>query len=218
GGRRLRHYLERRMPSWIRPEFIQAHALVDRDLASLGRPEPKSHAGREIDWMFTSLFVSRAFGLIGSFALANGVEVRSPLSDRRVIDFALSRPWWERSSGTETKRLLRRSMAGLLPAEVLAPRPYRTGITGGYSHRWMKKVFPRVLDETMQQPLLLEELGIVRSDELRRAAAAYSWWGDSYTRVNLFYTLQTELWLRARRAETAVSQGAGAARAVERVY
>src|SRR5690606_8178135 len=102
-----------------------------------------------------------------------GVEVRSPLSDRRVIEFALSRPWWERSSGRETKRLLRRAMRGLLPDEVLAPRRHRTGVTGGYSHRWMVDVFPGMLEQTMRTPMLLEELGLIRSDELRRACAAY---------------------------------------------
>ncbi len=200
GGRRLRNYLERPIPSWIDPDFATRHNLEERDLEYVGRPLKTSHAMREIDWQFTSLFVSRAFGLITTFALRNGVEMRSPLSDRRVIDFALSRPWWERSSGKETKRLLRRAMQGLLPEEVLAPRPYRTGITGGYSHRWMVEVFPALLERTLRKPFILEELGIVRTEALRRACAEYPRRRDSATRVGLYYTLQAELWLRAREA------------------
>src|SRR5690606_32007881 len=160
---------------------------------------PASPAVREFDWHFASLFFARAFALITGFALREGVEVRSPLSDRRVIEFAVSRPWWERSSGKETKRLLRRAMHGLLPEEVLAPRPYRTGITGGYSHRWMVEVLLGLLERTMREPLVLEELGIVRAEELRRACAEYPRRRDAATRVGLYYTLQTELWLRARR-------------------
>jgi asparagine synthase (glutamine-hydrolysing) len=203
GGRRLRHYLERGVPPWMDADFAARHDLEGRDLEYIGRPLKTTHALREIDWQFTSLFVSRAFSLITGWALRHGVEVRSPLSDRRVIDLALSRPWWERSSGKETKRLLRSAMRGLLPDEVLAPRPHRTGITGGYSHRWMAEVFPALLERTLRKPMILEELGIVHTDALRRACAEYPRRGDAATRVNLYYTLQAELWLRARLWERA---------------
>lgn len=218
GGRRLKHFLERGLPPWVDADFAVRHSLEERDLEYVGRPLKTTHALREIDWQFTSLFVARAFALITSWALRQGVELRSPLSDRRVIDFALSRPWWERSSGKETKRLLRSAMRGLLPDDVLAPRPYRTGITGGYSHRGMVELFPELLERTLRKPLILEELGIVDTDALRRACVEYPRRGDSATRVNLYYTLQTELWLRARergRADRGEAEMAAAAVSVQ---
>ena len=198
-GRRLKNYLERPIPSWVDAKFLAQHDLENRDRGFVARPIHTTHAMREIDWQFTSLFVARAFALIGTFALNRGVELRSPLSDRRVIEFALSRPWWERSSGTQSKKLLRRAMDGLLPADVLAPRSHRTGVTGGYSHRGMVSLFPNLLEQVMTQPLILEELSIVRPALLREACTAYPRRGDSATRVGLFYTLQAELWLRAQR-------------------
>jgi hypothetical protein len=60
----------------------------------------------------------------------------------------------------------------------------------------MRDVFPHVLAETLERPLLLEEMGIVRSAALRQASTDYGRHGDAFTRVNLYYTLQTELWLR----------------------
>jgi asparagine synthase (glutamine-hydrolysing) len=197
GGRRLRHYLERPVPDWLDPQFVARHRLVERDLEFVGRPIHASHAERELDWYQTSLFLARAFAYVSEFALAAGVELRSPLSDRRIIDFALTRPWWERSSGTETKLLLRRAMTGLLPDEVLAPRAYRTGVTSGYSHRWMCDAFPQLLAETLCSPLLLEQLGMVRPDLLSAASVRYAKTADLGTGVKLFFTLQTELWLRA---------------------
>ena len=200
GGRRLRHYLERELPTWLDAGFVVRQRLEERDQAYMTRPVSASRAEREIDWYFTCLFVSRAFARLSTLALASGVELRSPLSDRRVIELALSRPWWERSSGTETKRLLRTAMRGLLPEQVLAPRPFRTGVTSGYSHGAMTKVFPSLLAAVRGAPLILEELGIVNARKFYEAASGYAErGGSSYTRVNLFYTLQTELWLRAKR-------------------
>ncbi|MGH7459848.1 MAG: asparagine synthetase B family protein [Longimicrobiales bacterium] len=198
GGRRLQHYLERKMPGWMRPAFLAEHKLAERDFGALTRPIRASHSEREIDWFFTCPYIPRAFSFLGEFAITAGVELRSPLSDRRVLEFALSRPWWERSSGKETKRLLRRSMQGLLPDHVLAPRPHRTGITRGYSHRWMCEVFPTLLENTLREPMLLEQWGIVRSDLLREGCRQYPRTRDAWTAVNMFNTLQTELWLRAR--------------------
>lgn len=197
GGRRLRHYLERKIPAWIEPTFAARERLAERDLDYLAPDLPVSLARREIAWQFTSPFISRAFSLLGGFALSRGVELRSPLADRRIIKFALSRPWWERSSGRETKYLLRRAMRGLLPPSILAPRERRTGITSGYSHRWMMEAFPALLRETLARPMMLEELGVIRAESLRKASEQYRWEGDAYTRVNMFYTLQAELWLRA---------------------
>src|SRR5690606_16717808 len=132
---------------WLNADFASSRRLAERDLEHVGRPIDVTHAQREMDWQFTCTFVARAFANITRWSLAAGVEVRSPLSDRRVIEFALSRPWWERSSGTETKVLLRQSMKGLLPDDVLAPRARRTGVTSGYSHRAMSESYPELLRE-----------------------------------------------------------------------
>lgn len=209
GGRPLSHYMERRIPPWLNTDYLKQSRLRERDLEHLTRPVSSSRAEREIDWYFTCLFISRAFSKLTSLALEKGVELRSPLSDRRVIEFALSRPWWERSSGKETKRLLRSSMRGLLPDSVLAPRPYRTGVTSGYSHGAMTRIFPSVLDEVRKSPLILDELGVVRSKTFYDSATEYvERGGDAFHRVNLFYTLHTELWLRSRlRGETPTGVG-----------
>lgn len=197
-GRRLRHYLERHIPAWIDRDFARRHDLAGRDAPFLGRPGFPSHTTREMDWFLGNPFITRAFALLGEYALDADIELRSPLTDRRIIEFAFSRPWWERSSGTETKRLLRAAMKGALPRTVLAPRTHRTGITSGYSHRWMRNRFPTLFEHTTRKPLILEELGIINGTALRAAARDYPTSGDAWVRVNLFYTLQTELWLRAR--------------------
>lgn len=196
-GHAPRHYLERMMPSWIDDGFARRHGLAERDLEHLGRDEAPSHALREMDWMLGNAFIVRAFAHLAEYALDAGMELRSPLGDRRIVEFAFGRPWWERSSGRESKLLLRDAVRGSLPDAILAPRPERSGVTAGYSQRWMRDAFPALLESTLRRPLVLEQLGIVRAAALRDAADRYPRTGDAWTRVNLYYTLQTELWLRS---------------------
>ena len=152
---------------------------------------------REAHFFLASPYLSRAFQCLSGFALEAGVELRSPLYDRRVVEFACSRPREERNDGRETKRLLRRSMRGLLPDEVLVPRPYRTGITTAYSDRKMRESYPRLM-EPLLDSLRLAELGIVDRRALTEAWQEFLRTGANDLKIPLFLTLNVELWVRAR--------------------
>jgi asparagine synthase (glutamine-hydrolysing) len=200
-----RHYLERWPAPWTRPAFMEDARLRDRELAVLHGPRAESFAHAETSlylmmpiWGWGAAYMHRAM-------LREGVEARSPLLDRRVVDFALRRPVAERSFGPETKRLLRRAMAGLLPPEVLAPRRYRTGMTVGFSRARMRSAYPALFAEAFNQNLRLADLGIVDPARLRAAADGWRERGDEYDRVNLFHTLKVEFWLRG--LETRAQRG-----------
>src|SRR5690606_31149939 len=96
----------------------------------------------ETNWYLTYPYFPRVFGLASAMALEEGVELRSPLYDARIIELALARPRSERSSGGETKLLLRKAVEGLLPEHILAPRPTKTGTTSAYFERSMREGFP----------------------------------------------------------------------------
>ena len=194
GGSRV-DYLERSLARWIRPEFARRHDLVARERARM----PRRGRGwrREAHFYLTSPSFPRAFQCLSAFALEAGVELRSPLYDARVVAFACGRPREERNTGRETKRLLRRAMHGLLPDEVLGPRPFRTGITSAYSDRRMRESYPALMD-TLQGPLRLEELGIVDRQALDGAWADFLRTGANDLKIPIFLTLQVELWLRGR--------------------
>jgi hypothetical protein len=125
------------------------------------------------------------------------VEIRSPLMDLRIVEFALSRPVSDRADHAGTKHVLRQSVRRLLPAAVLAPRQWRTGVTIGYSRRRMTEAYPRLLGRLFAEPLRLADLGLVDPDALRRGAERWCA-GDlnDMLRVNLFNTMKVEFWLR----------------------
>lgn len=195
----MHSHMERPIPPWISPDFVRRHDLVGRQRALLPRLGPGGYTEAEIRWYLAAPMMAHLSSHLAQLARQEGVELRSPLFDRRVVEFALARPRRERVAGHETKYLLRRAVRGLLPDEVLAPRPYRTGMTIGYSSRRMEESYPAAFEELFHSPLLLAELGIVDEGELRHAVREYlAGRVKSFNRVNLFYTLQTEWWLRSR--------------------
>ena len=195
-GRPLRSYLERPVAPWMNTDFTRRHGLAARERDNMPARGGRGAAEYELYWYFTYPYLSRIYSLVCTHALESGIELRSPLLDRRVIEFARRRPRWERSSGGENKRLLRKAMEGLLPAEFLAPRPARTGLSSAYFERSMRTVHGDLLLETFRNPLL-GELGIVDAESLRQRCERHVRRGGSgLTEVQLFFSFQTELWLR----------------------
>jgi asparagine synthase (glutamine-hydrolysing) len=196
-GRRSADDLSRATPAWIRPDFAREHQLEERERQHMPQREGYHGWRREAHHFLAAPAFPRAFRCLSEFALDAGVELRSPLFDRRVIEFACSRPREERNSGRETKRLLRAAMRDLLPASVLAPRSHRTGITTAYSHRRMLQEFPVLLARHGKMQMLAE-LGIVEPRKVQEGWDEYRRTGNVAIKIPLFLTMHVELWLRAR--------------------
>lgn len=191
-----RSHLERPFPAWLEADFIRRHDLLERERAQL--PSRRGGAAAEAEWYLMHPVPVHIATSLAGLALQEGVELRSPLYDRRVVEFALGRPRWERASARETKYLLRRAVRGLLPDSILAPRARRTGLAVGYAGRQMQKSYAAEFEATLREPLILAELGVISPGRLRQAVSDYLARGDSLVGMQLFFTLQTEWWLRAR--------------------
>lgn len=213
GGKPLTEFTPfRQPPAWIRSDFVRRYALMDRERAHAAAPATLSRAARESHLYFTLPIFGRMAQFLGSFALDEGLEHRSPLFDERLVRFAASRPVAERRRGGETKRLLRDSMRGLLPDSVLESRPYRTGETIGYLARGLRAGMGPLLDECLQNPVL-GDLGIIEPSIVRSAWNEFLRTDDRHTAVALYLTVETELWLRTH--ASAPLAGAVAADAAE---
>jgi asparagine synthase (glutamine-hydrolysing) len=73
--------------------------------------------------------------------MANSLELRVPLLDHVILEFAASLPPDFKVRGRETKRILKGAFAGVLPPEVLArkkagfPVPYEQWLNGPLKER-----------------------------------------------------------------------------------
>ena len=192
---------EFRPPAWVRPEVVESSGYLDREwkaeqsLAS----QAGSRERKETLLPLLSPVTARVAASTSNFALDYGVEVRAPLLDRRVIDFAARRPREERASAGSVKHLLRAAAVGALPPAVLAPRTTRTGTLGHYFAREFSADRYGNVTEAFQNPVLAE-LGIVDKQRLSDAWIQYRASGDATLGAALFLTLQVELWLKDQQA------------------
>lgn len=199
GGRRLRASMERIAPPWISKKFLQEHGIVDR-FASLGPDAQKARSAseREMRFYLSHQFFARVNAKMAGFALDCGVELRSPLFDQRVVQFAFSRPPEERNNAGDQKRLLRAAMRGLLPDSLLGVRRVKTGTLGFYFAGQMHSEGLQRLGQ-LRSSHSLADAGVIDPTALERAVARYRAEGASYPFAeSLYCTLQAEMWLNAR--------------------
>ena len=199
GTRSFRASIQRIAPPWIEEQFVREHSLAER-FASLG---PEGQPGttaveREAQFYLTHQLFARVNAKVAGFALDHGVELRSPLLDRRIVRFALSRPAEERNNEGDHKRLLRAAMRGLLPESVLAPREAKTGTLSMYVAHHVRSEGLSLLAQALPATALADA-GIVNPTELATAATRYRNEGAAYPHAeSLYCTLQAESWLSAR--------------------
>ena len=199
GGRAFRSLFLSPPAPWIRADFATRHDLIGRQ-EQLFPPGQSVEAQGEIRYYLTSPFFTTVLATVSGYALEGGVEERSPSIDERVVRFAANRPREERNFAGESKRLLRRALQGLLPDRVLAPRKYKTGTTTRYFLTSMMRDFPALARSAFARPVLAE-LGIVDRSRLQEAVRQLEARAiDAETASQLFFTLQTELWLQGRQA------------------
>jgi hypothetical protein len=126
-----------------------------------------------------------------------GVDLRFPLHDRRVVEFALAMPPAEWMSPTETKVILRRVAGPLLPPEV-AGQPVKVDFSA-----LMAEEILALASSLLRSPLLTEQEGWIDATVLRGELAGlrhlYLSGDPSYRRVQweLWHALAIEIWFRA---------------------
>jgi asparagine synthase (glutamine-hydrolysing) len=197
GEATARHYLQRPIPPWMDRPALDRLGVLEREAEGTPPEVRMRPAASEMRWYLEHPFGGRILSTVSSLALDGGIELRSPLLDERIVRFAASRPWSERSWRTETKRLLRAAATDWLPSEVLAPRRTRTGTTSGYLARSLLAEAHRI-DEILHGESALADAGMLDADILLREWQRYRRHGGENLAVALLFTTQTELWLRAR--------------------
>ena len=206
GGRGLGNYLDPVVPGWMCEDFLRIRGLLDREHVSIPMRGRRNSAAYETHWYLSHPYFPRVFGCVAAIALEEGVELRSPLYDRRIIEFAVRRPRRERASRRGTKLLLRHAVRDLVPAPVLAPRARRTGITSAYFARSLRSEAGPIVERGLSGSALAAA-GMIDAERFRAAWRSYLGPDGEEPSGNFFSTLQAELWLRAHTSSSVDESG-----------
>jgi asparagine synthase (glutamine-hydrolysing) len=124
-------------------------------------------------------------------SMANSLEARSPFLDHKVIEFAASLPDTLKLQGRETKSLLKKVAARLVPSDVIYRSKMGFGVPIGKWFRGEMKDFVR--DILLSRKSL--ERGIIRPEILKRYVTEHIA-GERDHSFQLWTLLMLELWFQ----------------------
>ena len=198
GGRAVRDAGVRQIPEWMSDEMRSSPALLERRRLRTSRRPQEGLSAAEQAWFLQAAFPERTTALVFDICQQEGVELRTPLLDQRVVRFAATRPRWESNSGRQNKHLLRKSMQQLLPPQVVAPRASRTGLPSSYLERTLVSQLGYAR-ESFASGMLLAQIGIVSHKRLLSSLDDFlsTKAVSSEGAVALMCAVQAEWWLRS---------------------
>jgi asparagine synthase (glutamine-hydrolysing) len=122
--------------------------------------------------------------------MANSLELRVPLLDHKVLEFAASLPPGYKVLGQQTKRVLKAAFAKVLPAEILTRK--KAGFPVPYT-AWLRTAFADRVRETLLSDRARNR-GYFQPEEVSRILDAHRETGRFSKEV--FSLLVVELWHR----------------------
>jgi len=192
------------LPAWLADDFTRRHDIVGRQVAieAALSADGGGRADAETRRSLINPTIPRVLTGFSALALEYSIELRAPLLDQRVVEFAARRPRAERASAGAVKHLLRRAARDVVPASVLAPRKAKTGVLTDYFARSFKADPDGTVSDAFANSRLAD-MGIVDAAAMQQAWREYQT-GTGGAGGHLFVAFQTELWLRTRRQTTVV--------------
>lgn len=174
-------------------EFLESSASGSASgfVASLAvavRDEPLLHQMLYLDtktWLPDDLLIKA-----DKITMANSLELRVPLLDHEVLEFAASLPPQFKVSGKQTKRILKAAFAKVLPKEVLNRK--KAGFPVPYEG-WLRHRLRRQVEEMLLSDRAVAR-GYFRKDEVGRLLKANA--AQANLSKEVFCLLTLELWHR----------------------
>ncbi|TVR59517.1 MAG: hypothetical protein EA422_14950 [Gemmatimonadales bacterium] len=202
GRRVVSRPFERPMPPWTAASAETLRAMLEADRrwhdATFLRPY-RSVTDRNRAWGLMFPAFPRVCAALFDLMRHEGVELRMPMYDDRLVRFSLARPFHEFNQPGKNKVLLREAMRGRLPDLLLDPRPgrHKTGTAEGYFRgRFDREAPERFRALTAQRdPWVGEVLGVLRAGEVAERLSRSQEEGRRWE-VQLVSTLLAEEWLR----------------------
>lgn len=150
---------ELNLPEYIADQYRTALAEVPHLAGETGQDRRMRIASHLNITRFMPMLLDRKDRL----SMANGVEVRVPFCDHRLVEYVFNVPWSMKTYDGREKSLLRGAVADLLPRSVVERRkaPYPSTQDAGYD-RAIRQELEKIVAEPSSPVLPLLDLDAVR--------------------------------------------------------
>lgn len=159
-----------------------------RDLETQARSQSNLNAMLYIDsktWLPDDLLIKA-----DKMTMANSIELRVPLLDHKVLEFAASLPASYKLSGVNTKYILKRALSKNIPSEILNRK--KTGFPVPYGS-WLRSDLKDVARDVLMDSKTINR-GYFRKDAVEKLLQANAS-GTDYSK-EIFSLLTLEIWQR----------------------
>lgn len=190
-------------------EAVKPYEYVDRryreTLAMVPRlngESPLEARRREIFYLNLTWFMGTLLERKDRMSMANGLEVRVPFCDHRLVQYVWNIPWELKMFDGREKGMLRKAMEGVLPEDVLWRKksPYPKTHNPSYM-KAVKEWLNEILSDPSSPLLPLIDVRSVKA-LLEGNEMGKPWFGQLMALPQLFaWLIQVDVWLREYNVE-----------------
>ncbi|MHA6485180.1 asparagine synthase (glutamine-hydrolyzing) [Paenibacillus sp. strain BS8-2] len=187
--------------AWIKPqEYItDRYADAVAEVPKLIGEDEMTSRMRRMSYLNITRFMPTLLDRKDRMSMAAGLEVRVPFCDHRLVEYVWNIPWEIKTAGDREKGILRKSLHGVLPDDVLYRKksPYPKTHNPNYLTA-VKGLLLDVLNDPNSPLLPLIDVKKVRAlAESDSAKSNIPWFGQLMSGPQLFaYLYQVNLWLK----------------------
>lgn len=160
---------------------------------------------REISYLSITRFLPTLLDRKDRMSMSTGLEVRVPFCDHRLVEYVFNIPWEIKTTGNQSKGILRRAMKGFLPDDVLNRRksPYPSSPDPKYLAATRQHALEVLANTSSPLRSLVDEPAVHQlAKDSYNPAEHRPWFGQIMAAPQMFhYLLQTDAWLREYRVE-----------------
>lgn len=200
-------YLSPELVKEIQPkEYILTRYLETiKEVPRLPGEPPLEARRREMFYLNMTWFMATLLNRKDRMSMANGLEIRVPYCDHRLVEFAWNIPWEMKACNGQPKGILRKALTGVLPGEVLARRksPYPKIHNPSYLGLVKNRLEEILLDKNSPIISLINVNGILSLLRSGKKVFHYPWFGQLMGDAQFFaHLIEINAWLQKYRVRT----------------
>ncbi|MFC3798383.1 asparagine synthase (glutamine-hydrolyzing) [Cohnella sp. GCM10012308] len=185
----------------VRPrEYVaDRYAQAVSEVPALPGENEEQRLMRRMSYLNITRFMPTLLDRKDRMSMAAGLEVRVPYCDHRLVDYVFNVPWKIKQAGDREKGILRKSLEGVLPHDVLYRKksPYPKTHNPNYLSAVKTRLLERLDDTSSPLLQLIDGKKVRQIAETADASTNLPWFGQLMSGPQLFaYLLQVDYWLR----------------------